>query len=291
MIPYPHLNPIALQIGPVDVGGHVLGPLQIHWYGVMYGIGFILAYFIVKAQVRRRGLPLNDNELADFIMYLIMGVILGGRTGYVLFYNLQDYIAHPAEIFAVWHGGMSFHGGLVGTLIAGYWFCRTHKLKFLEMADIVIVAVPLGLGLGRLGNFINGELWGRPTNVPWAMVFPLDPTHLPRHPSQLYEFACEGVLLFLVLFFMSRKRPRHGVLLGTFLIGYGLIRFTLEFFRNPDPQLGYVLGPFSMGQLLSVPMVLIGIVFVWWVLHRPVPASTNSEAGTGDVSANGSIPS
>lgn len=269
MLQYPPLNPIALQIGPFNIGGHTLGPLQIHWYGIMYGIGFILTYLIVKAQVRRRGMSLTDNDLADFIMYLIMGVILGGRLGYVLFYNLKDYLMHPAEILAVWHGGMSFHGGLLGTIVAGYLFCRAQRLNFLEMADITIVAVPLGLGLGRLGNFINGELWGRPTDVPWAMVFPLDPSGLPRHPSQLYEFALEGIVLFLLLFFLSRRRPPNGVLLGVFLMGYGLIRFCLEFLRTPDAQLGFVFGPLSMGQLLSLPMFFGGLALIWWALRRP----------------------
>lgn len=269
MLQYPPLNPVALQIGPFNIGGHTLGPLQIHWYGIMYGVGFILTYLIVKAQVRRRGMSLTDNDLADFIMYLIMGVILGGRLGYVLFYNLKDYLMHPAEILAVWHGGMSFHGGLIGTIVAGYLFCRAQRLNFLEIADITIVAVPLGLALGRLGNFINGELWGRPTDVPWAMVFPLDPTGLPRHPSQLYEFALEGIVLFLLLFFLSRRRLPNGVLLGVFLMGYGLIRFCLEFLRTPDAQLGFVLGPLSMGQLLSLPMFFGGLALIWWALRRP----------------------
>lgn len=275
MLTFPPLNPIALQLGPVNAFGRTLGPLQIHWYGVMYGLGFILTYWIVRSQVRRRGIPLTNELLADFIMYLIMGVIFGGRIGYILFYNLRDYLAHPAEILAVWHGGMSFHGGLIGTILMGFWFCRKHGLKFLEMADITLVAVPLGLGLGRLGNFINGELWGRPASVPWAMVFPSDPLGLPRHPSQLYEFGLEGIALFLAMFLLSRRRPPNGVLLGTFLMGYGLIRFGLEFVRNPDAQLGLVLGPFSMGQLLSFPMVVGGAALVLWVVsrkHAPVSA-------------------
>jgi phosphatidylglycerol:prolipoprotein diacylglycerol transferase len=277
MLQYPPLNPIALQLGPVSVAGHTLGPLQIHWYGIMYGIGFILTYWIVRFQVRRRNLPLTNELLADFIMYLIMGLIFGARIGYILFYNLKDYLTHPAEVLAVWHGGMSFHGGLIGTVLMGYLFCRKHQLRFFEMADITLVAVPLGLGLGRLGNFINGELWGRPASVPWAMVFPSDPLGLPRHPSQLYEFGLEGIGLFLVMFFLSRRRPPDGVLLGTFLTGYGLIRFSLEFLRNPDSQLGFVLGPFSMGQLLSAPMVLAGIALIAWVVRRarslPKPAA------------------
>lgn len=269
MLQYPPINPVALQLGPV----------KIHWYGVMYGLGFILTYFIVRSQTRRRQL-MSDSDVADFIMYLIMGVILGGRLGYILFYNFKEYLAHPLEIFAVWHGGMSFHGGLVGTILAGWLYCRKHQLSFLEMADITMVAVPLGLGLGRLGNFINAELWGRPTDVPWAMVFPTDPMQLPRHPSQLYEFGLEGILLFGILFGLSRLRLPNGVLLGTFLTGYGLSRIFIEFFRNPDAQLGYVLGPFSMGQLLSLPMVISGVALVVWVVwrdRRRTPAGSGSE--------------
>ncbi|MBO9541386.1 prolipoprotein diacylglyceryl transferase [bacterium] len=280
---FPPLNPVALQLGPLDVAGHTLGPLRVHWYGVMYGLGFLLTYFIVKAQVKRRGIVMPEGDVADFIMTLIMGVILGGRLGYILFYNLKDYLAHPLEILAVWHGGMSFHGGLIGTIVAGWYYCRKHKLKFLEMADIVMVAVPLGLGLGRLGNFINGELWGRPTDLPWGMVFPTAGDGLPRHPSQLYEFGLEGIVLFLLLFFMSTRRPKPGVLLGTFLIGYGVIRFGIEFLRNPDPQLGFVIGNLSMGQLLSVPMVLVGAGLIAWVLRRKegassAPAASGAEA-------------
>lgn len=283
MLQFPPLNPVALQLGPFDVAGHTLGPLRVHWYGVMYGLGFLLTYFIVKAQVKRRGIAMPEGDVADFIMTLIMGVILGGRLGYILFYNLKDYLAHPLEILAVWHGGMSFHGGLIGTIVAGWYFCRKHKLKFLEMADIVMVAVPLGLGLGRLGNFINAELWGRPSDLPWAMVFPTDPMGLPRHPSQLYEFGLEGILLFLLMLGLSTRRPKPGVLLGTFLIGYGAIRFGLEFLRNPDPQLGFVIGNLSMGQLLSLPMVIGGIALIAWVLRRKegassAPAASGAEA-------------
>lgn len=272
MLQYPPINPVALQLGPV----------KIHWYGVMYGLGFFLTYLIVRSQTRRRQL-MSDSDVADFIMYLIMGVILGGRIGYILFYNFKEYLAHPLEILAVWHGGMSFHGGLVGTILAGWLYCRRMRLSFLEMADVVMVAVPLGLGLGRLGNFINAELWGRPASVPWAMVFPTDPLGLPRHPSQLYEFGLEGIVLFAIMWGLSRLRLPNGTLLGTFLMGYGLSRIIVEFFRNPDAQLGFVLGPFSMGQLLSVPMVLAGLALVLWVTLRArgrAPATGTGSEGT-----------
>ncbi len=269
MITYPPLNPVALSLGPVSLGDRVIGPLKIHWYGIMYGLAFLITHAMVKAQVKRRGLPLDDAGVADFIMALVLGVILGGRLGYILFYNFKEYLAHPLEILAVWHGGMSFHGGLIGTLIAGVWFCRKHQLSTFEMTDITVVSVPLGLALGRIGNFINAELWGRPTSVPWAMVFPTDPLGLPRHPSQLYEAGLEGLFLFTVLFALSKLQPPKGSLLGTFLLGYGLIRFALEFVRNPDAHLGTVLGPFSMGQLLSAPMVLGGLVLIVWSLRAP----------------------
>lgn len=278
MIQIPPINPVALQ----------LGPLKVHWYGVMYGLGFILTYFIVKAQVKHRELELTDSDIADFIMYLIMGVIFGGRLGYILFYNLQDYVAHPLEIFAVWHGGMSFHGGLIGTIVAGWLFCRKFKLKFLELADIVMVAVPLGLGLGRIGNFINGELWGRQTDAPWGMIFQHAPLvngmQVARHPSQLYEAGLEGLVLFLLIYLLSRFRPRPGTLLGVFLMGYGVIRFSLEFLREPDQQLGMLFGgALSMGQLLSIPMVVGGLALVLWAyLRRPTPDAL-SESGPSEA--------
>jgi phosphatidylglycerol:prolipoprotein diacylglycerol transferase len=278
MISYPPLNPVALSLGPVTFGGRTFGPLSIHWYGIMYGLAFLITHAMVKSQVKRRGLPLDDTGVADFIMALIMGVILGGRIGYVLFYNFREYLAHPLEILAVWHGGMSFHGGLIGTLVAGAWFCRKNKLSLLEMTDVTVVSVPLGLALGRLGNFINAELWGRPTSVPWAMVFPTDPLGVPRHPSQLYEAGLEGLFLFAVLFGLSKLRPPKGSLLGTFLLGYGLIRFALEFVRNPDAHLGTVLGPFSMGQLLSTPMVLGGLALIVLAFRRPAPTSLDEKA-------------
>lgn len=196
------------------------------------------------------------------IFYLVVGLVTGARLGYIFFYqymNLPDYIHHPLEIIAVWDGGMSFHGGLIGIVIAGWWFSKRTKLPFWALADRVVIAAPIGLGLGRVGNFINGELYGRITNVPWGIVFP-DGGPLPRHPSQLYEAFLEGLILFLILLWLSKRRMPDGFLLGTFLLGYGLFRFLIEFFREPDPQLGFVLGPFTMGQALCVIMAGLGIL-------------------------------
>ena len=213
-----------------------------------------------------RGLDLDDNDIGDFLGHLILGVVLGGRLGYVLIYNPMQYLPRPWEIFYVWNGGMAFHGGLVGVILAGLYWCRKKGIPFALMADMTVVGTPIGLALGRFGNFINGELWGRPTDAPWGMVFPTAPDALPRHPSQLYEMLLEGFVLFTALWFYSRTKPPQGALFWAFLAGYGLIRFTIELFRNPDAQFitptnptGGVLGPLSMGQTLSLPMILLGI--------------------------------
>jgi phosphatidylglycerol---prolipoprotein diacylglyceryl transferase len=222
----------------------------------MYVFGFVGGYFLVRWLAKKKKVDLPKDVLQELISYLVIGVIAGGRLGYVLFYNLPFYLANPLEIFAVWRGGMSFHGGLIGASLMGWWFTKKHGLSFYRLADLCVVAVPIGLGLGRMGNFINGELYGRPTNVPWAVVFPQGGP-VPRHPSQLYEAFLEGVVLFVVLLWLSERVQPEGVLLWTFIGGYGVARFLVEFFREPDPQLGFVLGPFSMGQILSLAMILI----------------------------------
>ena len=251
MISYPNIPPVIFNIGPI----------QVRWYGLMYVLAFVAAYFVIKSQEKRRPIGLSPGLVQDLIFHLVVGLIVGARLGYILFYqymNLAGYVHHPLEIIAVWHGGMSFHGGLIGAVIAGWWFSKRRKIPFRALADRVIVAAPIGLGLGRIGNFINGELFGRPSDLPWAMVFP-GGGPMARHPSQLYEALFEGLALFLVLLWLSRKKLPQGSLLGTFLCGYGLIRFVLEFFREPDPQLGLIIGPFTMGQALSAAMVVVGI--------------------------------
>lgn len=252
MIPYPHINPEIVRVGPFSV----------RWYGMMYLLGFLSSYLLVRYQVRKRGLPISKVAVDSLYTYIILGLLIGARLGYVIFYNLSVYLKNPLEIFAVWHGGMSFHGGLIGCIVSGFIFTRRYRLDFWQISDLVIVTAPIGLGLGRLGNFINGELYGRVTDVPWAMVFP-DGGSLPRHPSQLYEFILEGIILFLVLWFLKERLSKKGYLLATFLSLYGLFRFTVEFFREPDPQIGYILGFLTMGQILSTIMVLIGLLIFY----------------------------
>ena len=249
----PHMDPVFLRIGP----------LEFRWYGLMYIIGFIAAYFIILAGVKREKIRFTRDDVADFVFTVAMGVILGGRIGYILFYNLSYYIDHPLKVFAVWEGGMSFHGALTCAILAGLFFVRKKGVQFFEMADIVTPAIPIGLGLGRIGNFINGELYGRVTSVPWGMVFP-NGGILPRHPSQLYEAILEGPVMFLIVWLLGRKERPAGVIFWSFIALYGLFRFFVEFFREPDQQLGFLLGPFSMGQMLSFPMLLLGLGMVYW---------------------------
>ncbi len=248
MLTYPQIDPVLFQIGP----------LAVRWYGLMYLGGFLFASFWIGRLAPGRGLDLNRDRLSDLLFYGVLGVILGGRCGYVLFYNAVYFVEHPLKVFAVWEGGMSFHGGLLGVIAATILFCRKHDYPLLAMGDVVAAAAPVGLGLGRLGNFINAELWGRTTDLPWAMVFP-QAGDLPRHPSQLYEFFLEGAVLFLVLWLLHHKRTRIGVPFFSFFLGYGLFRFLVEFVREPDAQLGYLWGGATMGQLLSLPMILFGI--------------------------------
>lgn len=252
MIAYPHIDPVLVS----------LGPLKVRWYGLMYVLAFVGAYYILKQESRRREAPLSRDQVYDLLSYAALGVILGGRLGYVLVYNLPYYLAHPMEIIAVWKGGMSFHGGFLGVVVAGWWYCRKNNLPFWKLADFSVLPVPLGLFMGRMGNFINGELFGRETDVPWCMVFPMGGP-ICRHPSELYEGFMEGILLFLILFVLSRKVRPEGTIFWSFVGFYGTFRFIGEFFREPDPQLGFVLGPFSMGQLLSFPMALLGFFMVY----------------------------
>lgn len=251
MIPYPQIDPVIVRIGP----------LAIRWYGVMYLLGFTSSFFLVRHQIKKKGLKFGRDFVDSLYSYLVLGLLVGARLGYVVFYDLPEYIRNPLEIFALWHGGMSFHGGLIGSIVAGAVFCRKLRVDFWQVSDLVIVTAPIGLGLGRLGNFINGELYGRITNVPWSMVFPSGGP-LPRHPSQLYEFLLEGVVLFTFLWVMKDRISRSGVLSSLFLITYGVFRFGIEFFREPDVQLGYIFGPFTMGQLLSASMVVVGVLLL-----------------------------
>ena len=254
---YPNIDPVFLR----------LGPLEFRWYGLMYICGFLAAYYIILAGVKRKGLPLLKEDVADLIFTVAVGVILGGRLGYILFYNLSYYLSHPMKFFAVWEGGMSFHGGLTGAVLATLYFIRKHKVRFYPLADIGFLAAPVGLGLGRIGNFINGELYGRVTDVPWGVVFP-GGGNLPRHPSQLYEAFLEGPVMVLLLFVVSRKVKKEGVVVWSFIALYGLFRFLVEYFREPDEQIGYLFGVLSMGQMLSLPMFLLGAAMVAYCYRR-----------------------
>lgn len=249
---YQGLDPIALS----------LGPLVVRWYGIAYVLGFICAAFIIVRTARRWRVRMNADALLTIMLCVIVGVILGGRLGYVLFYTNGSYLTQALEIFAFNHGGMSFHGGLIGALLAGIVAAKLTGIPYLTLADLGCIAAPIGLFFGRLANFINGELWGAPTDAPWGVVFGGAAGTMPRHPSQLYEALLEGVLLFILLYSLSRKTPPRprGTFLGLFLIVYGSFRFLIEFVREPDVQLGYLWGGWlTMGQLLSVPLVLVGI--------------------------------
>jgi phosphatidylglycerol:prolipoprotein diacylglycerol transferase len=270
---FPAFNPIAVEIGP-----WTLGPLPVHiqirWYGLMYVLSFILAYFLIQRQAKHQKLKISADDVSDLLFYLILGVLLGGRIGYILFYNFQQYLQNPREILAIWHGGMSFHGGIIGVAVGALYFVRKKKLDFWHLADVVVPATPFGLLLGRLGNFINGELWGRQTDVSWGMVFPMDPYQLKRHPSQLYESFFEGLVIGVICWFVAKmpNRPR-GLILGLFVTLYGIARFFIEYYREPDAQLGLLFGGlFSMGQILCLAMIVIGLGLIGYVFWRGVRA-------------------
>src|SRR5438094_460678 len=251
MLPYPNIDPVFLR----------LGPLQFRWYGLMYLLSLAAAYFVIKLRAAARGVAISKEQIYDLIVYAAVGVFAGGRLGYTLFYNLPYYLEHPAKIFAVWEGGMSFHGGLLGTILAMWLFARRRGFSFYTIADLATPAVPIGLGLGRLGNFINGELYGRPTDVSWCMVFPGGGPEC-RHPSQLYEAGLEGGLLFVVLWIISRRPTPPGTMCWSFITGYGLCRVIGEFFREPVLHLRSILSPVSMVTVFIVPMILIGALLL-----------------------------
>lgn len=282
MIPYPHIDPTLIRIGPIHV----------RWYGVMYVLGFLAAYVLIQRQTRSKSIGLQGNVAQDLVFYLAVGLVVGARLGYIVFYqfeNLDHYLSRPLDIFATWLGGMSFHGGLLGCVIAGWLFCRRRRLPFWAVADSVTVTAPVGLGLGRLGNFINGELFGRPSDVPWAMIFP-GGGPLARHPSQLYEAFFEGAVLFGILWGLRKRNFHDGFMVAAFLFLYGLFRFFLEFFREPDPHLGFVLGPLSMGQLLCVGMILAAVGLEAFLRRRaPTPKTPNAGQNVASSGSRGPI--
>lgn len=280
---FPEFDPVIFSIGPVSL----------HWYGLMYLVGFVFAMWLAIRRANRPNSGWSKNEVENLLYACFLGVFVGGRVGYVLFYNLPLFLDNPLYLFKVWDGGMSFHGGLLGVILVMFWFALRTRRSFLQVSDFIAPLVPFGLGAGRLGNFINGELWGRvTTDTPWAMLFPSSHTQdlvvvanepqlmplfnqlgmLPRHPSQLYELVLEGIVLFIILNLFIRKPRPVGAVSALFLIGYGVFRIIVEAFRQPDTQLGLFEEIISMGQLLSIPMVIAGIVMMIWAYHyRPHP--------------------
>jgi len=260
VIPYPRIPPTIVSIGPI----------AIRWYSVMYVVGYVLGYRLVLKRIETGRTSISRADLDNLIWYLVVGMLLGARVVYVLVYGRAEYAAHPLEAFAIWRGGLSFHGAITGMAVAIALFARRYRYSILDVTDLVALCGAPGLFFGRLGNFINGELYGRPSNVPWAMIFPTDPLHVPRHPSQLYEAFAEGVILSALLWWIdgvarARGWERPGLITGVFLIGYAIVRFSLEFARQPDAQLGLVIGSLSMGQLLSMIMLAVGVVLLGMV--------------------------
>ncbi len=259
VLPFPDIDPIAVA----------LGPLAIRWYSLAYIVGLVAAWRYCRRLAERPPNAIDPVQFDDFLLWATLGVVLGGRLGYVLFYKPAFFLANPLEILVLWQGGMSFHGGAAGVILAIILFARKRGVSWLSLGDLVACAVPIGLFLGRLANFVNGELYGRATQVPWAMVFPRDPQQVPRHPSQLYEAGLEGIVLFLLLYLLVRRGwlERPGAISGAFLAGYGLARIFVEFFRQPDAHLGFLLGLTPMGQVLSLPLFIAGVILIAWA-HR-----------------------
>lgn len=257
LLAYPAIDPVIFRIGP----------LAIRWYGIAYLVGFLAAFLFLKRDARRRGWPYSPDDMVEGILWFAVGLIVGARVGYMAVYDLGNLLAHPQDVVAIWQGGMSFHGGLIGGVAAGVLWAWRRGKPFYPGADAVAAAAPIGLMLGRLANFMNGELWGRPSTLPWAMVFP-GAGPQPRHPSQIYEALLEGVVLFVVMRVLMARRLPPGVVLWCFVALYGVSRFAVEFTRQPDPQLGLLLAGLSMGQLLSLPMVVVGAWMVWRLLSR-----------------------
>lgn len=267
LIPYPQIDPILVRIGP----------LAVRWYALAYIAGILLGWLYARALIRNQRhwggpAPMTLADFDDFVLWVTLGIILGGRAGYVLFYNLPHFLAHPVEIVALWHGGMSFHGGFTGCVLAVVLFARRRGVSVLSLGDVTCAVGPIGLFLGRLANFVNGELWGRPTDVPWAMIFPGGGA-VPRHPSQLYEAALEGLALLALLWLLIRAGAlrRPGLIVGAFACGYAVARIACEFFREPDVQLGFLWGGITMGQLLSIPLFFVGLAFILYAARHGPP--------------------
>ena len=270
MIMHPEIDPILFQIGPV----------AIRWYGLMYLAGFAAAYYLGMKRIEKSALGISKEQFSDLVFIGAIGVILGGRMGYALFYQFDRVLQEPLWMFQIWSGGMSFHGGLLGVLLALGWFAWRQKKNFIDMMDFAGPLLPIGLGAGRLANFINQELWGRPSDVSWAVLFPNDPSGLARHPSQLYQAFLEGLLLFVILWFFSQKPRARGAISGLGIFCYGIFRFTAEFFREPDSHLGYVAFDWlTQGQILSIPMIVLGAgLFIWSFTQKSLVAERAESA-------------
>jgi phosphatidylglycerol:prolipoprotein diacylglycerol transferase len=261
MLVHPQFDPVAIQIGPI----------AIHWYGLMYLIAFGLVWLAGRWRINHGKTNLSLKDLEDIIFCGVIGVVAGGRLGYILFYKPAHYLSHPLEIFYLWEGGMSFHGGLIGVVCTLAWLARNKNRTLLELGDFIAPLIPLGLAAGRLGNFINGELWGRPSDLPWAMVFPQAQDNIARHPSQLYEMGLEGILLFVIVWWFARIPRPTGQVSAVFLTGYGVLRFLVEYTREPDAFLGPVFGALTMGQLLSLPMIAVGLLIYFRAANKSFP--------------------
>ncbi len=270
VIPYPVINPIAFHFGPVEV----------RWYGLAYMAGILLGWLYARSLVSRNNLwngksPIAVHQIDDFLLWITLGIVVGGRLGFVLFYEPSFYFAHPIQILEVWGGGMSFHGGLLGVILAVYFFSRRHRINPLSLGDVAAASTPFGLFFGRIANFINGEVYGRVTDVPWAMVFP-NGGPLPRHPSQLYEASLEGIVLFLILRLATHKfhtLQRPGLTFGLFLVFYGIFRSSVEFVRQPNVGNAFNIGFLTAGIVYSIPMIILGAWLIWRAMHKPVPAA------------------
>jgi phosphatidylglycerol:prolipoprotein diacylglycerol transferase len=271
MLPYPEIDPVALA----------LGPIKIHWYGLTYLGGLVFAWWLAARRTQQPWSVVKRDQVDDLIFYAALGIVFGGRFGYALFYGGDKLMDDPTWLLRVWQGGMSFHGGFLGVLFAMYLFSRRHKIEFGPLMGFAAVITPIGLGLGRIGNFIGQELWGRAADVPWAMVFPRDPLQLARHPSQLYQFALEGVVLFFIVLLFSRKERPGWAVAGVFSMGYGVLRFIAEFFREPDAHIGFqALGWMTRGQMLSLPMVALGIYLLVSSYHKANTAAASPKGKT-----------
>lgn len=269
-LPYPAIDPVAFE----------LGPLEVRWYGLAYVAGFIVGALVLRSLARRWKIRLTDDDLLDIVLVAVIGLVVGARLGYVLFYGAGSYWRDPIAIFAFHDGGMSFHGGLIGIMLGGWFIARRKGVSALRLFDLGAVGAPIGIFFGRVANFINGELWGRPTDVPWGMVFPGAPGGVPRHPSQLYEALLEGLVIFSVLWALSRTRRPEGLYIGLMLVLYAVFRTFVEFFREPDAHLGFIVGPLTMGQLLTAPIFIAGAWLLWRASRKGADDGPGSTGGT-----------